>query len=171
MITFFEKIVDVLNQEEIPYMLSGSVAMSVYILPRATRDIDFVIHLQPKDIERFAANFREGYYCDKDGITDAVKRTSLFNIIDFKTGFKADFVVLKNEPYRLEEFNRRVEISFFDKTIYIVSVEDLLLSKLIWIQEFQFSQQTEDIKNLSLNSYFRLGIYSHLDKGDEPKYL
>ncbi len=35
------------------------------------------------------------------------------------------------------------------KTIYLVSVEDLLLSKLIWIQELQSGVQIEDIKNLS----------------------
>lgn len=32
-------------------MLSGSVAMSIYILPRATRDFDFIVHLQAKDID------------------------------------------------------------------------------------------------------------------------
>ena len=46
MIAFFQKITDVLNESNIPYMLSGSVAMSIYIVPRATRDFDFVIHLE-----------------------------------------------------------------------------------------------------------------------------
>ena len=32
--------------------------------------------------------------------------------------------------------------------VYIVSAEDLLLSKLVWIQDFQSSLQIEDIKNL-----------------------
>ena len=40
-------------------------------------------------------------------------------------------------------------MEYFDKTIYLVSVEDLLLSKLIWIQELQSAVQMEDIKNLS----------------------
>ena len=40
-------------------------------------------------------------------------------------------------------------MEYFDKTIYLVSVEDLLLSKLIWIQELQSGVQMEDIKNLS----------------------
>jgi hypothetical protein len=61
----------------------------------------------------------------------------MFNIIDHASGFKADFVVLKNEAFRQEEFNRRRKVDFFDKTIYVVSPEDLLISKLIWIQDFQ----------------------------------
>jgi len=32
-------------------MLSGSVALSVYTIPRSTRDFDFVIHLKLKDIK------------------------------------------------------------------------------------------------------------------------
>jgi hypothetical protein len=143
MIAFFQKITDVLNESNIPYMLSGSVAMSIYIVPRATRDFDFIIHLEEKDIDQFIQHFQDGYYCDKDSIQDAVKRRSLFNIIDHASGFKADFVVLKNEPFRREEFNRRKKVDFFDKTIYVVSPEDLLISKVIWIQDYQSAQQTE----------------------------
>ncbi len=149
MVAFFQKITDILNELNIPYMLSGSVAMSIYILPRATREFDFVIHLEEKNIDRFIQHFQEGYYCDKDSIQDAVKRRSLFNIIDHASGFKADFVVLKDEPFRQEEFNRRKKLDFFDKTIYVVSPEDLLISKVIWIQDFQTAQHIEDIKNLT----------------------
>ena len=149
MVSFFHKIVDVLDNSNIPYMLSGSVAMSLYILPRATRDFDFVVQLQPKHITGFLANFQEGYYCSADAVRDAVERHSMFNIIDHSSGYKSDFVILKDEEFRQEEFNRKVQMQFYDKTIYVVSVEDLLLSKLIWIQDLQSSLQMEDIKNLS----------------------
>ena len=59
------------------------------------------------------------------------------------------FVILKNDTFRKEEFGRRKKIDFFGKTIYVVSPEDLLISKLIWIQDFQSAQQMEDIKNLA----------------------
>lgn len=57
MIAFFEKITDVLNGSNIPYMLSGSVAMSIYIVTRATRDFDFIIHLEEKNIDQFIQHF------------------------------------------------------------------------------------------------------------------
>lgn len=91
MVNFFEKVIDVLNTYEIPYMLSGSVAMSLYVIPRATRDFDFIIHLQPKNIDLFVENFEEGYYCNKDAIKEAIRDHSMFNIIDHDSGFKADF--------------------------------------------------------------------------------
>jgi len=148
MLNFFQKIIAVLNELGVPYMLSGSMAMSVYVLPRATRDFDFVIHLKPQDAERFVAQFGEGYYCELDAVKDAVKRHSIFNVIDHASGYKADFVVLKPERYRQTEFDRRKEIEFFERKIYVVSPEDLLLSKLIWIQDYQSAVQMEDIKAL-----------------------
>ena len=53
MLDFFKKIIDVLDELKIDYMLSGSVAMGVYIIPTATRDFDFIIHLKPNDIDAF----------------------------------------------------------------------------------------------------------------------
>lgn len=61
MIHLFQKIVDVLYELEIPYMLSGSVAMSIYIVPRSTRDYDFEVHIQPDKEEAFAKSFEKEY--------------------------------------------------------------------------------------------------------------
>lgn len=148
MLDFFKKIIQFLNENNIAYMLSGSVAMSVYVLPRATRDFDFIVHLSMADVEKIADGFKDGYYCDKDAVQDAIKHQSIFNIIDFASGFKADFVILKREPFRQAEFERRTKAIFFGVPISIVTAEDLLLSKLIWIQELQSSIQMEDIKSL-----------------------
>lgn len=130
-------------------MLSGSIAMGIYVIPRATRDIDFVVHLQSHDIEGFVKHFEGAYYCSETAVRDAVSRHGMFNVIDHKSGFKADFVVLKNELYRQTEFERRRQANFFGEQVWVVSPEDLLLSKLIWIQSWQAALQLEDIKNLA----------------------
>ena len=149
MLQFLQIIVKFFLDEQISYMLSGSMAMGIYTLPRATRDFDFVVHLQQKDMDKLVKFFENGYYCDADAVKDAIINHSMFNIIDHASGFKADFMVLKNEPFRQAEFNRKKLITFFNIPVYIVSPEDLLLSKLIWIQQLQSSLQMEDIKNLS----------------------
>ena len=148
MVAFFEKIIAVLNEQQIPYMLSGSVAMSLYVIPRATRDFDFIVHLRPPNIPSFVEQFEDGYYCDKESVEEAVKTRGMFNIIDHGSGFKADFVVLKENQFRQTEFNRRTQVNFYGQDIYVVSPEDLLISKLIWVQDLQSALQIEDIKNL-----------------------
>lgn len=132
-----------------PYMLSGSMAMSIYTLPRATRDFDFVVHLQLKDVDSLVEYFEHGYYCNIESVKDAIKSGGMFKIIDHASGYKADFIILKNEPFRQMEFSRKRSLVFFGVPVYIVSPEDLLLSKLIWIQQIQSNLQLEDLKNLS----------------------
>jgi hypothetical protein len=149
MFDFLKILIVFFDQNKIPYMLSGSVALSVYALPRFTQDFDFVVHLQAKDAKILADYFKEGYYCDEDAIIDAVRHKRMFNIIDYKTGFKADFIIFKDEPYWQEEFLRRKQVDFMDMKLYVVSPEDLLISKIIWIQQIQSSLQKEDIRNIA----------------------
>ena len=149
MLDFFNKIIEYFDTHHIPYMLSGSIAMGLYIVPRATKDIDFVVHLQPQDIDGIVNYFDGAYYCSKDAVTDAVNRQSLFNIIDHRSGYKADFVILKNTEYRHTEFERQQKMDFYGTIVNVVSPEDLLISKLIWIQGLQSTVQMEDIKNLA----------------------
>lgn len=149
MVEFLKVLVNYFDQNQISYMLSGSVAMSLYTLPRFTRDFDFVVHLKPADVKCLAGYFKDGYYCDEDSVRDAILNKTMFNIIDHESGYKADFIILKNEPYRITEFERRRLIDFLDMKIYVVSPEDLLLSKIIWAQESQSSIQFDDIRLLS----------------------
>jgi hypothetical protein len=129
-------------------MLSGSVAMSTYTVPRFTRDFDFIVHLKLKDVAPLMEQFKDGYYCDENAVKQAIAEKGMFNIIDHKSSYKADFIVLKDEPYRRIEFERRNQVDFLDMSIYIVSPEDLLISKIIWIQQVQSGLQMEDIKTL-----------------------
>jgi len=148
MIPFLKVLVEYFDKEKISYMLSGSVAMSIYSLPRFTRDFDFIVHLQQKDVKSLMYNFREGYYCDEDAVKEAIENKGMFNIIDYQSNYKADFIILKNEPYRITEFERRKTVNFFDLAINLVSPEDLIISKMIWIQQLQSYIQMEDIKIL-----------------------
>ena len=99
MFNFLRTLVDFFDKNKIEYMLSGSVAMSTYTLPRFTRDLDFIVHLNPNDALLMANHFKEGYYCDLDSIIDAIKTEGFFNIIDHKSNYKADFVILKKHIF------------------------------------------------------------------------
>lgn len=119
MLSFFQKITDVLDQCQISYMLSGSIAMGLYTVPRMTRDIDFIVHLEAKSLDLFVSSFGDGYYCDKDAVKDAITGpVKMFNIIDHASGYKADFVVLKDDPFRQEEFKRRLNVSLRPSTSF-----------------------------------------------------
>lgn len=78
-----------------------------------------------------------------------VGREGMFNIIDWKSGMKIDFIVRKNDPFQQAEFNRRQRKTVLANIdCWIISPEDLIIAKLLWIQQLYSQQQADDIKNL-----------------------
>jgi hypothetical protein len=132
----------------IAYMLTGSIAAGYYAQPRMTRDIDLVVELEPGDAERIAAAFAPEFTCDVDVIRGAIARQSLFNLIHVEAVAKVDFVVRKDIPYRREEFRRRRHVEIGGHPLWIVSPEDLILSKLAWAKTSRSEMQLRDVRQL-----------------------
>ena len=149
MVAFFENIINFLEQEYIPYMLTGSMAMSVYVVGRSTQDFDFVVQLSTNDVSKIVEHFKKGYYCNEESINDAIKRKSRFNIIEHATSFKADFILLGSKEFQQLQFSRRIKVDLMGIHASVISAEDLILSKLIWIQQSESGRQMEDIKAVS----------------------
>lgn len=132
----------------IAYMLTGSIAAGYYAQPRMTRDIDLVVELEPTDAEGVVAAFTPEFNCDVDVIRDAIARQSLFNLIHVEAVAKVDFVVRKDIPYRREEFRRRRHVEIGGHPLWIVSPEDLILSKLTWAKTSRSEMQLRDVRQL-----------------------
>jgi hypothetical protein len=143
-----KKVVGGLNSKGVSYMLSGSVALNVYAVPRMTLDIDMVIELLPENVDEFLEAFNKGYYVDAFTVKEESRRNGMFNIIDHETGYKIDFILRKNSEYRRLEFERRRKMKIEDIETWVVSPEDLIISKIEWIQQYQSPKQIEDIKQL-----------------------
>lgn len=159
--SLLREIVTALDGLRIPYMLSGSLAMSAYTVPRMTRDIDIVIDLELDQADSFVKIFSGNFYVHRPSVEEEIRRRGIFNVIDHRSGYKIDFVVKKNTEYRKEEFKRRRESEIFGFKTWLVSPEDLILSKLIWIQELQSEKQIEDIRNLLENPSLDDGYIKH----------
>ena len=71
-----------------------------------------------------------------------------FNAIHQQTLIKVDFMIRKREEYRQHEFARRVRLRVGDFDLWVVSKEDLILSKLHWASESQSERQLADVENL-----------------------
>ena len=145
---FVKEIAHRLDSAGIPYMLTGSLAIAVYAVPRMTRDIDVVVEVTPKDTKRFAELFSKDCYVDEDTVRDAISSRTMFNVIHNRWIIKAYFIVRKDDPYREAEFARRRHIEVAGTRVAIVAPEDLILSKLIWAKESQSELQQRDVVQL-----------------------
>ena len=141
------------DQLNIQYMLTGSLAMSYYSQPRMTRDIDLVVNISQTSIKKMETLFVADYYISIDSVIKAIDNEFMFNLIHTESSIKVDCIVRKKEEYRLTEFERRQKIRLTDFDIYIVSKEDLIISKLIWFKDSNSELQKKDIKNLLVSGY------------------
>ena len=130
------------------YMLTGSVAMNYYSQPRMTRDIDIVISLGDSDSSKIVKIFEGDYYVSADAVADATRQQAMFNIVHLENVVKVDFIVRKETEYRRLEFDRRQRIRVGESKFWIVSKEDLILSKLHWAKDSRSEVQLGDVRNL-----------------------
>lgn len=153
MFDFLRILIHFFDKYQIPYMLSEGMAINIYTVPRYTGDFDFVVHLKPSDVLVLKDYFKDGYYCDEDSMTKAIHNKGMFNIIDHRSNYKADFIILQDDEFEQVKFENRQLARFLDFNVFIISPENLLISKLRWIQELQSPQQSTDIIQLSRLEY------------------
>jgi hypothetical protein len=139
---------DRLTACDVPFMLTGSFALAYYATPRMTRDLDIVVALGATDITRVVAAFADDFYVDPETARAAMANESLFNLMHYASGIKVDLIVRKSSAYRRLEFARRQRVAIGPISTWIVSREDLILSKLVWAQASESELQLRDVRQL-----------------------
>jgi len=137
-----------LDHAAIPYMLTGSLAMAYYARPRMTRDIDLVVALDAGDVATLTRSLDQTYHADADALAEAFRMRRPCNVIHLPTVVKIDLIPRKEGDYRRIEFERRVMVAFAGIDLWIVSPEDLILSKLDWAKDTHSDLQLRDVRHL-----------------------
>ena len=154
---FLQKVVEILDEAGVEYMLTGSLAAAYYAVPRATQDIDLVVETEAEGVDRLVRSLQAvGWYVDRDAAMQALRGRGLFNTIDPESGWKADFLVRKERPYSREEFGRRQRISLLGVDVAVASLEDVLIAKLEWARLGDSALQRRDVVQLLERSWTRL---------------
>ena len=136
----------------IRYMITGSVASSIYGEPRNTLDIDLVVLIQPDQIPLFPRLFPEDdfYLPPSDVIAIESRREAHghFNIIHHPTGLKADIYLSRNHsslPWALAH-TRRIQTSTCEITV--APPEYVILHKLDFYREAGHQRHLRDIAGM-----------------------
>lgn len=138
---------------KIEYMLTGSAAMMFYSNYRMTADVDIVIQLIYEDADRIIKVFEPDYYVPHDRVRDAIAREFMFNVIHQETAFKIDLVIKKSSEFQQTAFERREKKDFYGKDIFVITLEDLILSKLLWAKKSLSEKQLTDVENLMQENF------------------
>jgi hypothetical protein len=142
-------IVGTLEAIGIPYMVVGSFASTAYGEPRSTRDLDLVIDPSPEQLNQLlAALDSDRYYVDPDVARDALRRRSMFNVIEIATAWKLDLVIRKARAFSIEEMQRRQVTKILGVGVATATAEDTVIAKLEWAKQGGSDRQLEDVAGI-----------------------
>ena len=129
-----EPLVEALEELGVPYHIGGSVASSLYGLPRLTIDVDIIAELRLEHIRPLVIRLQTNYYIDEDMIRDAIRRRSSFNVIHLDTMLKVDVYIPKSRSFDQEELRRVQQEVLLEGTrpFNVASPEGTILNKLEW---------------------------------------
>jgi len=138
------KVVDRINQINIPYMLTGGLAAIFYGKPRLTHDFDLVVEIDADHIPKLMNSFKNEFFVSKEAIQKAIDKCSMFNLIHFDSGIKVDFWLIKDDEFDKQRFKRRQKHSYSGREIVFSSPEDMILIKLVWFKDSRIQKHLED---------------------------
>ena len=139
-----------LNKHRVPYLLTGSFAVSYYGVPRATHDIDFVIEVEKISavkIIQVIENLGDDYIYDKEQIKHNITQPSEFNLAHKNTSIRIDFWVVIQKEFE-NKYHRQKVMMIDGTSISLISPEDLLLTKLFWCKQVFSERHFTDCENI-----------------------
>ena len=128
-----KKVLAILNENHIDYMVTGSLVSSMQGEPRATHDADILVNITLPVIAILIESFTPpDYYISEDAAREAILHKTMFNLLDTTEGDKVDFWILTNDPFDQSRFARKYEENVLGLSMKISSPEDTILMKMHW---------------------------------------
>jgi hypothetical protein len=149
---FLKLMIEALNAAGVEYLIGGAIAEWAWGEPRATQDLDLVVKIPIKSINKLSKELeKRDMLLPAEIILDNIleDRADIpINAIHMHSGLKADlYPVRDGDELRQSAFQRRQKVDYGPPIgkVYIHSPEDLILYKLIYFGLSQQSKHTRDI--------------------------
>lgn len=125
-----------LDSMGIGWLIGGSVASSLYGIPRATLDVDLVADLAPSQVPNLVRVWSEHFLADERMILDAAENKRSCNLIHLDSALKIDIFVPGPDAWLAQELSNRtmveVRTASGSARLPFARPEDVLLHKLRW---------------------------------------
>ena len=141
-------ILDALETASVPYMIVGSLASNFHGIPRSTRDADFVVELPPGVLQRLADALPPGLTLHSQAAFEAVTGTTRYLVELAGSPFVGELFVRSDDAHDQERFSRRLQVRVFDRVAWVASAEDMIVTKLRWVDQAHRPKDRDDIRNM-----------------------
>ncbi|MBM4335324.1 MAG: nucleotidyltransferase family protein [Deltaproteobacteria bacterium] len=136
----------------IPYLITGSVAATLYGEPRATHDIDLVVTLRSQDAGRIERAFPASrFYVPPEEVIELEARRSErghFNIIHTESGLKADVFLAGRDALHAWAFENARSYAISGFRASVAPPEYVIVRKLEFYREGRSEKHLRDIRSM-----------------------
>ncbi len=144
-----------LETGQIPYMIVGSIAGSIYGEPRLTNDLDVVLAMDATSVDAIIQSFNatQFYVPPREIFIQEISRGGQTNLIHHGSGIKIDLMFQKRTPHSVEEFRRRARVEILrGLQAWVAAPEDVIIAKLRFYREGESAKHLTDIRGILANT-------------------
>lgn len=147
---FFHRVIHILHESRLAYMVVGSFASGFWGEPRATYDVDVVLTISQDDVPLLGRLFpADEFYYSEQAAREAIRLHRQFNVIHPDSGNKIDLVIQGTDPWSIEQISRRMLLEvapgFF---VYVAAPENVILGKMLYYREGGSEKHLRDIAGI-----------------------
>lgn len=125
-------LIDALEPSGIDYALGGAIAYSAWAEPRATRDVDLNLWLEPERLDSGLAVLEgAGVSFDRDRVRREAAERGMF--IGRRGEYRID-VFVPSVPFYEEALRRRVRTRVARRDTWVLSAETLIVFKMLFFR-------------------------------------
>jgi hypothetical protein len=141
-------VIRALNEEGIPYMLTGSNAANLYAIPRSTKDADFVVQLDRAGVDGLARRLPPEIEFEAQLSFETVTGTRRYILKIARSAFKIELFLLSDDAHDQLRFGRRRRQQMADLDVWVPTAEDVIITKLRWSRQGKRSKDLDDARNV-----------------------
>jgi hypothetical protein len=142
------RVLDGLDGVKIPYVLVGSFASNAYGVSRSTQDADIVVQTRSGQISELTKALGPAFELETQMQFETVTGTQKTLLRERESGFAIELFELSSDPHDQQRFSRRRQLSVLDRETWILTVEDVLVTKLNWLRLANRTKDMLDIRSV-----------------------
>jgi hypothetical protein len=143
------RVIEILNEHQILYMLVGSLSTNFHSTIRSTKDADIVIQAKLGETARLIVRECDLLRLDPQyGFESVTATRKLVLRAQIAEEFVVELFGISDDPHDQERFRRRLCVDWLGRPTWIASAEDALVTKLRWSQSIGREKDIADARNL-----------------------
>jgi len=141
-------VIDALRSHSVDHVVVGSFASNFYGVPRSTQDIDFVVQLGNTSVHDIVKALGPAFQLDPQRGFETVTATQRHVIRLADGSFAIELFYLSEDAHDRERFQRRCRVTLLGRETFLLSVEDVVVTKLRWSGGVGREKDLADLRNV-----------------------